>query len=332
MTSANNSFIGAGTNSKITNGDGNFIGAGNPSIISNGSYNAIICGPNNSITGGSFSMIGTGDGCTSRSTYSFIGAGLNLFISSGCTSTAIVCGQNNTINNNSVGSFIGAGNGHNLSGNNCFIGAGQAHKVIGDNSVIVGGSGNTATQGSCVVAGTRNVANGVQCFIGNGSGNTCAGDQSAIMTGQFNSIASGVTSSFILNGNSMVLSSPTLDSNTAVCMNLRSTGSRQINVLSVNSPYTLTINDHMIVFGPGGTGTTASVTLPVDAGCVTGQEYMIRSIVTSGAGSITLNLQDGTLFDLTGAGITTNTTLAITYVEVTKIASGPAVWVIKDKQ
>jgi hypothetical protein len=126
-------------------------------------------------------------------------------------SSAIAGGQSNTVNANSYGSFIGAGESNAISDDESFIGGGASNTITatGSNAFLGGGSTNTLSaqygviggglnnkvsgEGGYIAAGGYNTLSGIGAVIDGGFNNTAAGDYGTIPGGYVNS-AGGIYS------------------------------------------------------------------------------------------------------------------------------------------
>jgi len=187
-------IIGNGTNNVVA-GTYNVIVDGDTNNIF-GDFNFVGTGQNNNINGAVAAIVG-GSRNTLNSQHSFIGAGeLNLV---GGNHSAIVAGATNCINNGSISSFIGGGEGHIIASpiaglgavHRSFIGGGQSNCIDAGNGVdncfnVIGGgftncithgdfnfvgSGNNNRMTSIAVAGSQAIN---YSFIGGGNGNQIA--------------------------------------------------------------------------------------------------------------------------------------------------------------
>lgn len=207
--SDNDSAIVAGQTNAIDSSDAAFIGAGrNNNIQFTSSLSAIVSGQSNRI----------GNTSTSKQVFhSFIGAGQTNIIEEYWS--AIVAGQNNTINDNAQHTFIGAGSqctigdGTNSTDHSAivggeinaiysewaFIGSGENNTIndAADHSIIVGGELNVAGDGSTnsinnvIVGGFTNNTEGIYATIVNGNTNSALGNYNIVVGGQTNSALVG---------------------------------------------------------------------------------------------------------------------------------------------
>jgi hypothetical protein len=236
------SFIGAGTQNRISNSTGAiavgaFIGAGQSNTVSVGD-SGIVAGLGNRV-GGAQSFIGAGQYGMVQGTDSAIGAGYGNVASS--TMAFVGAGYKNTASGNGAflggggfeyyqqvatrgnvasgqDAFLGGGDENTASGLQSFVGAGVANTASGGDAFVGGGDQNTASVGYAFVgAGLKNTASNYDSFVGAGYGNVAGGNSSFVGAGGSlyfskrsaapNSIGANGTDSFIGAGDGNTIGS-----------------------------------------------------------------------------------------------------------------------------
>ena len=169
LSGGGNGVIEGALNSVIAGGSGNQIFGSNAqdNVICGGAANNIRGGANKSTIGGGYfnihysgtrSTIGGGDHNYNYSSYSTIGGGENLEISTGCNNSSILGGWLNEIKSGTHNT-IGGGSNNKITvgttGYNSILGGDRNQIVSGSHSVIVGGELNFASANRTVVSGTE---------------------------------------------------------------------------------------------------------------------------------------------------------------------------------
>lgn len=135
------SFIGSGYSNDMVYATHSFIGSGENNTLTNSAHVSFCCGYNCSISGSSNSFIGSGD---------------TNILNTGSSSSAIVCGNDNTITS-ALYSFIGGGADNSIDDGAGHVICGGRYHTISTSSyaTICGGYENIATGTDSTVIGVQ---------------------------------------------------------------------------------------------------------------------------------------------------------------------------------